>query len=487
MYAFGRASLVLLLAGSIKVAAFGYLADGGASGHKHMFHHQLQHHAKRAAENNEKPDLEQLLQRTEGDQEIAREYKRQLPDLLAGLLGPLSGGGADPGLVSSIASLTSGGGGAGTYIDVTREHQFVPPGIGPDGLPDQRGPCPGLNSLANHHFISHTGIVSFGEVIAMTNKVFGMGTDVALLIAVMGTYFAGNPVQQMFSIGGPDSRIQPPLGQSGHGGLLGQPQGIDYSHNLIEADSSATRHDLYETGDAWTVDIELFKQMYYSVPEGQLITAHDMARYKALRFKQSIATNKFFYHGPYTGAIASNAGYLFAARLFANHSGATAEGELTHDILKSIFGVVDYPHPFTYNFGWERIPYNWYRRAGDYSLIELNLDLVQFLLWYPETHSIGGNTGEVNSFAGIDFSDPVSGILNLPNFLLGNNLICFALEVVKLVSPTYSNNIYATLFGTLGNIGSGLGCPVIPDLTHGGVPIGQYMQQTYPGAKQAWL
>ncbi|KXT05936.1 hypothetical protein AC578_298 [Pseudocercospora eumusae] len=471
MHAFGRASLVLLVAASIEVAAFGYLADGGSSGHKHMFHHQLQHHAKRAAENNGKPDLEHLLKRTPEDEEIAREYKRQLPDLLGGVLGPLSGGDADPGLISSIGLLTSGGGGAGTYIDVTGEHKFVPPGIGPDGLPDQRGPCPGLNSLANHNFISHTGIVSFGEVIAMTNKVFGMGTDVALLIAVMGTYFAGNPVQQMFSIGGPDPRIQPPLGQSGYGGLLGQPQGIDYSHNLIEADSSATRHDLYETGDAWTVDIGLFKQMYYSVPEGQLITAHDMARYKVLRFKQSIATNKFFYHGPYTGGIASNAGYLFAARLFANHSGATAEGELTHEILKSIFGVVDYPHPFTYNFGWERIPYNWYRRAGDYSLIELNLDLVQFLLWYPETHSIGGNTGKVNSFAGIDFSDPVSGILNLPNFLLGNNLICFALEIVKLVSPNYLNNIYATLFGTLGNIGSGLGCPVIPDLTHGGVPI----------------
>ncbi|EME85275.1 uncharacterized protein MYCFIDRAFT_193627 [Pseudocercospora fijiensis CIRAD86] len=141
-----------------------------------------------------------------------------------------------------------------------------------------------------------------------------------------------------------------PLGQSGDGGLLGTPQGIGYSHNLIEADASATRHDLYETGDAWTVDIELFKQMYNSMLEGQLITAKDIARYKVLRFKQSVATNKYFYHGPYTGGIASSAGYLS-----------------THEILKSIFGVVDHPKPFTYTFGWERIPYNWSRRAGDYN------------------------------------------------------------------------------------------------------------------------
>ncbi|EME85274.1 uncharacterized protein MYCFIDRAFT_171216 [Pseudocercospora fijiensis CIRAD86] len=75
---------------SIEVAAFGYLADGGGSGHKHMFHHQLQQYAKRAAENNEKPDLEQLLKRTEEDEEIAREYKRQLPDLVSGVLGSLT-------------------------------------------------------------------------------------------------------------------------------------------------------------------------------------------------------------------------------------------------------------------------------------------------------------------------------------------------------------------------------------------------------------
>ena len=91
MYALGRASIVLLVTRSIEVAAFGYLADGGSSGHKHMFHHQLQHHAKRVAENNEKPDLEHLLKRTPEDEAIAREYKRQLPDLLGGVLGPLSG------------------------------------------------------------------------------------------------------------------------------------------------------------------------------------------------------------------------------------------------------------------------------------------------------------------------------------------------------------------------------------------------------------
>lgn len=38
---------------------------------------------------------------------------------------------------------------------VTGEHAFQPPNKG-----DQRGPCPGLNALANHNYIPHNGIVS---------------------------------------------------------------------------------------------------------------------------------------------------------------------------------------------------------------------------------------------------------------------------------------------------------------------------------------
>jgi hypothetical protein len=37
-------------------------------------------------------------------------------------------------------------------IDVSGDHAFLPPGAG-----DLRGPCPGLNALANHGYLSHDG------------------------------------------------------------------------------------------------------------------------------------------------------------------------------------------------------------------------------------------------------------------------------------------------------------------------------------------
>jgi hypothetical protein len=46
------------------------------------------------------------------------------------------------------------------YIDVTGAHEYVPPGPG-----DERGPCPGLNSLANHNFIEHNGFVTYQSAV----------------------------------------------------------------------------------------------------------------------------------------------------------------------------------------------------------------------------------------------------------------------------------------------------------------------------------
>ena len=54
---------------------------------------------------------------------------------------------------------------AAQHIDVSGAHAFVPPGSG-----DQRGPCPGLNALANHNYISHDGITSFVQVTAAINQ-----------------------------------------------------------------------------------------------------------------------------------------------------------------------------------------------------------------------------------------------------------------------------------------------------------------------------
>ena len=53
-------------------------------------------------------------------------------------------------------------------IDVTGEYAWVAPG--PDDL---RGPCPGLNALANHGYFPHSGVVPLAVGASATDQVYG--------------------------------------------------------------------------------------------------------------------------------------------------------------------------------------------------------------------------------------------------------------------------------------------------------------------------
>lgn len=159
-----------------------------------------------------------------------------------------------------------------------------------------------------------------------------MGIELATVLAVMGTVGVGNPVSLTpgFSIGGapPDDSLFSSNILGNLLGLLGKPRGLQGSHNWIEGDSSNTRDDLYVTGDAWTMNMTLFK-MAYDGAEGDVITMEDIGNRAAARFRESIEINPYFYYGPYTGLIARNAGYAFSGRLLSNHSKEFPGGQLS--------------------------------------------------------------------------------------------------------------------------------------------------------------
>lgn len=48
------------------------------------------------------------------------------------------------------------------YVSTTGEHAFVPPNL---AAGDKRGPCPGLNALANHGYLPHNGIAPMTTII----------------------------------------------------------------------------------------------------------------------------------------------------------------------------------------------------------------------------------------------------------------------------------------------------------------------------------
>lgn len=119
-------------------------------------------------------------------------------------------------------------------VDVTGNHAFQPP-----GSQDQRGPCPGLNALANHNYLPHSGVATIPQFIEATTSVFGMGVDLATVLSTYGAVMDGDLTS--WSIGGPTNLVGGLLGSLG-----GRSQGISGSHNKYETDGSPTRGDLYQ-------------------------------------------------------------------------------------------------------------------------------------------------------------------------------------------------------------------------------------------------
>ncbi|KAK7923484.1 Cloroperoxidase [Apiospora marii] len=374
-------------------------------------------------------------------------------------------------------------------IDVSGKHAFQAPDL--EGG-DQRGPCPGLNAMANHGYLRRDGVAGFLDVVEAGNKVFGMGIELITVLSVMGTVGVGNPLSLNpgFSIGGKSRKSSNILGNLL--GLLGTPRGLDGSHNWIEGDASGTRDDLYVTGDASTMNMTLFKMMYNSV-EGDIITLDDIAKRAAERFDEAVAINPNFYYGPYTGLVARNAGYIFSGRLLSNHSHENPIGvKLTKSVMRSFYGVHEENGELVYKKGWEQIPENWYRIAVDYGLVQTNLDLVDWILQHPVLASVGGNLGRVNSFAGVNVEDITGGVLNATSLLEGNNLVCFVLQVVKTFAPNSLSSLFKTLELPLKLVNDAvlnplldLSCPEFKDLTMDGKDFLTGLTDKYPGAAKS--
>lgn len=69
------------------------------------------------------------------------------------------------------------------------------------GPTDQRGPCPGMNTLANHGYLPRNGIVTAGQVFEASDRVFNMAVDLAALL-ISGAVSLNGDIQTLtFSIG----------------------------------------------------------------------------------------------------------------------------------------------------------------------------------------------------------------------------------------------------------------------------------------------
>ncbi|KAI9727418.1 MAG: hypothetical protein M1834_008424 [Cirrosporium novae-zelandiae] len=377
-------------------------------------------------------------------------------------------------------------------VDITGDHAFKAPNF---TAGDIRGPCPGLNALANHGYLPRDGVTSMLDAILAIHNVLGMGIDLGTVLGVYATVELGNPLSldPGFSIGGESDEAQNILDNAL--GLLGEPQGLDGGHNIIESDASPTRGDLYVTGENYKLQMDNFMEWYNLADDNGTFSMDAMLELGVKRYEQSVATNPYFYYGPVAGLFFRNAGFAFIGRIMRNHSTEHPEGVLTKDCVKSFFAIYGEEGNFEYREGWEKIPDNWYRapKGSEYGLLNFNLDIIDWVAKEPILANIGGNVGSVDSFMGVNIANLTGGVYDATMLLEGNNLLCFVLEVMKFASPNSLSSIYSTIGVPYKLLTDALdvallklnNCPVVADLTAGGKPAWEGLQDLFPGANKS--
>ncbi|KZT51124.1 Cloroperoxidase [Calocera cornea HHB12733] len=264
--------------------------------------------------------------------------------------------------------------------DTAHYFEAPPPGA-------QRGPCPGMNTLANHGFISRDGLTTWTELVAGMQNVWNVQYELAVLLAVLGIATDGDPVTEMLSIG---DQVTQAIGHEGE--FTGNYGGLS-KHNSFELDVSLTRDDFYLHGDAHTFNATLFQMMAETAAEihnGTAIFDFDaVALHRARRYNQSIAENPWI-------VFPSAEIHNYGAGVFVFEAFPSSARNMTPDLetISSFFGAVPLGNG-KYGSQPERIPEGWHNRVsilnssiiGDGGQDQYNA--------YPVPFVVGDGTGKL--------------------------------------------------------------------------------------------
>lgn len=325
-------------------------------------------------------------------------------------------------------------------------HQFVAPNY----TTDIRGPCPGLNTAANHNFLAHDGITTFNELVDAQQNIYNVGYDLAVLLAVLGlTTTDGDIVTEKLSIGC-DATTRTSVNPA----LTGSEPGLD-GHNKFEADTSLTRNDYFlHNGDNFRFNGTLFKEMADTT--GNNFDLNGLAQYRYQRYQESVATNPNFYFGPFSLLLYGAASFLY--ELMPSGTRNYAPDLYT---ISSFFGAEsDGNGGYQFN-GKEKIPDNWTNRVAPYTILDVGSQIMDMYLLRPVL--FGGNTGS-GQFDFISFGSIKNGTLSAPS---ATSITCLLYQLATERSPSSLNGfITPTLqaiefaITKLNPIFSNFGCPL---------------------------
>lgn len=227
---------------------------------------------------------------------------------------------------------------------------------------DQRGPCPGLNTLANHGYINRNGITTVAQTIAAAAQVFNMGADLSAFLAAGSVLFAGDIPSMTYSIGGADARTNS-LGVVG--GSLGTETGLSGHLRFKEGDASGTRCDFYLcNGDNHNLDSSVFLDLQNAAKTygGGQYNVPALTQHFAHQYTKSRNNNPYFYFFPPQAALGIGATY-FIAGFFSN--GTIGAGGVANEAsIASFTGAYFNSSTGTITYQPEQIPpQGWYRRG----------------------------------------------------------------------------------------------------------------------------
>lgn len=156
--------------------------------------------------------------------------------------------------------------------------------------------------------------------------------------------------------------------------------------------------------------------------------------------------------------MAQPGAWAFIYNFMSNKSAEYPEGRLNGEVLKSFYAITGEDGNFTYTPGYERIPDNWYKRnaADEYTMVSLVTDAAKMILAYPEFASVGGNTGTVNSFTGIDLANLTDGVFNLATLTEGNNAMCFVTQITVEILTEFVKPLVLDVLDILDDLTSSL-------------------------------
>jgi len=178
----------------------------------------------------------QMLKREAETEAQSSEDKRDvLSDITSGVTASVGT------LVNDVAGLL---GSVASSVDPDNKRPEAGYTFQEPGPNDSRGPCPGLNLLANYGYLPRNGYVNYGQVLDATARGFNMGADLATVLAVFTILADGDIETESWYLGTNSSHV---------GGLN--------RHDTAECDISPNREDYYlGAGDNHHLSSRLFTQ-----------------------------------------------------------------------------------------------------------------------------------------------------------------------------------------------------------------------------------